>query len=120
MPDTTLRNSLQFIQESLAMIQDRMRGIQRPEDFVGSSTGMLLLDGIAMRLQAISEKIKQIEKSSPGVFLSVGIDPQPIIRFRDFISHHYEEADYEILFDVCRNHLPFLEEKVQELLEKTS
>ncbi len=45
------------------------------------------------------------------------MDPQPIIRFRDFISHHYDEADYEVLFDVCKNYLPGLKENVLNLTE---
>lgn len=120
MPDTQLLYSLQFIHESVEIIQDRMLNIYNPEDFVNSSTGILLMDGISMRLQAISERIKNIEKYNPGTFISVGLDPQPIIRFRDFISHHYEEVDYEVLFDVCQNHLPLLNNKVLELIKRLS
>jgi len=119
MPDRMLlHDSLQFIRESITIIRDRMRNIRKPEDFVRSREGLLLMDGIAMRLQAISEKVKKIERTNPGIFIAEGIDPQPIIRFRDFISHHYEEADYEVLYDVCQKYLPVLEEKVMELMDK--
>jgi uncharacterized protein with HEPN domain len=31
-----------------------------------------------------------------------------IMRLRDIISHHYEAIDYEIIFDICKNHIPQL------------
>ena len=47
--------------------------------------------------------------------LSFVLDSLEIIQGRmkaNIISHHYEEADYEVLFDICQNHLPDLEKTV--------
>jgi uncharacterized protein with HEPN domain len=41
---------------------------------------------------------------------SAALYPYPIIRFRDFISHHYDKADHEVLFDLCKNDLPDFED----------
>lgn len=65
-----------------------------------------------MRLQVIGERFKKLDAKVPGLLESYGIDPKPIIRFRDFISHHYEEADYEVLYNVCKVHLPELKMKI--------
>ncbi|MBN2394954.1 MAG: DUF86 domain-containing protein [Candidatus Atribacteria bacterium] len=34
------------------------------------------------------------------------IEWNKIARFRDLVSHHYEQIDYEIVYDICKNHLP--------------
>ncbi len=70
------------------------------------------MDGIAMRLQVIGETVKKVDGDHPGLLQKYGIDSQPIIRFRDFISHHYDEADYIVLYDICVTHLPVLKEKL--------
>lgn len=40
------------------------------------------------------------------------MDPQPIINFRDFISHHYERTDVEIIYDICLNDIQELKVKI--------
>jgi uncharacterized protein with HEPN domain len=47
---------------------------------------------------------------------SAALYPYPIIRFRDFISHHYDKADHEVLFDLCKNDLPDLKGKILQIL----
>jgi len=37
------------------------------------------------------------------------------MRLRDLISHHYEEIDYEIVFQICKNELPKLTTELQEI-----
>jgi len=68
-----------------------------------------------MRLQQISETIKKIHKEAPDLLTSVGVDVKAIIRFRDFILHHYDEADYEVLFDICKNSIPVLKRQLLQL-----
>ena len=35
------------------------------------------------------------------------------MKLRDIISHHYEHMDHEIVYDICKNHLPSLKKAVQ-------
>jgi uncharacterized protein with HEPN domain len=95
---------------------DRFKKIETPEDFVDTNDGLILMDSISMRLQLVGEKIKKVDRKSPGLLEKGGIDPYPIIRFRDFISHHYDKADHEVLFDLCKNDLPDLKAKILQLL----
>lgn len=44
------------------------------------------------------------------------IDITMLIRFRDFISHHYEKMDSEIVFDICKNEVSLLKQKVSLFL----
>ncbi|MBK6949641.1 MAG: DUF86 domain-containing protein [Haliscomenobacter sp.] len=104
------------IQECLSLIQHRLSGIHSAEDLIRNDAGMLIMDGIAIRLQLIGETVKKLDHHYPGFFASKGIDPKPIIRFRDFVAHHYDEVDYELLYDICINHLPALREKLDALL----
>jgi uncharacterized protein with HEPN domain len=120
MPDIAIRESLEFILHSLELVQERFKQVGQPEYFVETDAGLTLMDAIAMRLQVLSEKMKKVEQASPGLFEQFDIEAKPIIKFRDFISHHYDEADYEVLFDICQNYLPGLKVKIQQMLEKGS
>jgi uncharacterized protein with HEPN domain len=94
-----------------------MDTIKTPRDFVSNAENILILDGINMRLQVIGEHSKKIEKLKANFFTdTLKIDPDPIIRFRDFISHHYEKTDYEIIFDICSTHIPELRKIILDYL----
>jgi uncharacterized protein with HEPN domain len=112
MPDI-LRNRLETVLEALELIERRMTSIKTADDFVDTEEGLLIMDAIAIRLQVIGETAKKIDLQFPDFLPSIGIDPKPIIRFRDFISHHYDEVDYEVLFEICTKHLPLLKEKLE-------
>ncbi|MBK8924232.1 MAG: DUF86 domain-containing protein [Saprospirales bacterium] len=109
-----LLNRLATIIEALELIERRMVKIKKADAFVDTEEGQLIMDAIAIRLQVIGETTKKIDLQQPDFLPSIGIDPKPIIRFRDFISHHYDEADYEVLFEICTNHLPLLKAKLEK------
>lgn len=72
-----------------------------------------MLDAIAARLQPIAENVKRIIKLNPAVEQKYpNLEWDKIIRFRDFISHHYEMLDYEVVFDICKSNLPQLKQVV--------
>lgn len=108
---------LGYILESLQIILHRSEGIEKTTDFISTEKGIELMDSIAMRLQIVGENAKRVEKEMPDFFQQyLQIDSEPIIRFRDFISHHYEKTDYEIIFDICKNHIPDLKDRVNHFL----
>jgi uncharacterized protein with HEPN domain len=90
----------------------------KAEDFCSSSEGATLLDAIAMRLQVIGESVKQIQKLDPP-FLKTYHEIQwdKIARFRDLVSHHYENVDHEIVYDICKNHIPRLNISLEKMLK---
>ncbi len=116
MHDIVIQESLETVLDSLGIVMERFKKIESAEDFIDTDDGIMLMDSISMRLQLVGEKIKKIGQKSPGLLENVGIDPYPIIRFRGFISHHYDKADHEVLFDLCKNDLPELREKVLLML----
>ena len=40
-----------------------------------------------------------------------------IMRPRDIISLHYDIVDHEIIFDICKNHIPKLAAVVRKIIE---
>ncbi len=101
--------SIETILTHLTVCEKRFSEIQTAHDFVASEYGAMLLDAIATRLQAIGENCKKIVQINPNIQEKYPeIEWEKIIRFRDFISHHYEKLDYEIIFEICFTDLPDL------------
>ena len=55
---------LELIQESLEKIRIRFSGISCPDDFLLSESGMMKMDSICMKLTAIGESIKNLDKQT--------------------------------------------------------
>lgn len=92
----------------------RFQKIRVPEDFINSEEGQILLDAISMRLQAIGENIKGLIKTDPTITKRYNkVDWKEVVRFRDFISHHYESLDYVVVFDIGKIHLPALKDAIE-------
>ena len=107
---------LDLMLESIKLVQERFSKVGNPDDFVATSEGVTMLDAISMRLQVIGESVKQIQKVNPG-FLekSPEIEWDKTARFRDLVSHHYDHVDHEVVFDICKRHIPKLGEVIQKL-----
>lgn len=120
MPDGMIRENLRLISESLTIIHNRFSTIKRPDDFVSSEHGILILDAIAMRLQVVGELLKKIDKTDSAFLPNASdrINWRNIMRLRDIVSHHYEKVDHEIIFDICSSHLPLLRQTIDNLMEK--
>lgn len=118
--DDVIFENLQLISESLDLVNDRFLKINQPDDFVSDESGVLILDAIAMRLQVVGELLKKIEKRNK-LFLKHynEINWDNIMRLRDIVSHHYEKVDHEIIFDICKNHLPKLRKTIQKMIKKS-
>lgn len=109
----------ELILEHLKVCEKRFSEINSPTDFVSSDYGNTLLDAIAVRLQAVGENLKRLLKHSSLLKEKYpDLEWDNIIQFRDFISHHYEKLDYEIIFDICENDLPQLINTIQKELEQ--
>jgi len=107
---------LDLMIESIHLVQERFSEIHRPDDFVLSPKGITLLDAISMRLQVLGESVKRIEKMDSSFLKQYDkIEWDKIAKFRDLVSHHYEQVDHEIVFDICNTHIPVLNEEVLDM-----
>ena len=102
---------------SIELVESRFQELQAPDEFIKSPEGVTLLDAISMRLQVIGETVRKIQKTDPEVLtLSSEIEWDKIARFRDLVSHHYNQVDHEIVYDICKVHIPKLKNTLKKIL----
>ena len=118
MPDDALLDILDMMQASVRLVAHRFERIETPDNFCSSAEGTTLLDAIAMRLQVVGESVKQIQKRDPAFLATYPeIHWDKMARFRDLVSHHYENVDHEIVYDICKNHIPQLSIALSKMFE---
>lgn len=118
MLDPIVRDAAEILAHAAEIALSRFDLLPPAESLVLTDEEIMILDAIAMQLQVVGEKTKKIEQLSPGLLKRNGIDPKPVIRMRDFLSHHYEEVDYNAILETCRDYLPVLQQKINALLAK--
>lgn len=111
---------LQQITTAAKRIVRRSESILTPDDFLASDEGIDKLDAICMMLIAIGESLKNLDKITDGKLLGQyqEIDWKGAKGMRDIISHHYFDLNAEIVFPICKNHIPKLLKTITEM--KTS
>jgi uncharacterized protein with HEPN domain len=119
MYDVVYKYSLETILEHINICNKRFSKIDIATDFVSTEYGKTLLDAIVTRLQAIGENVKNTSRKHNLLQDNYPeMEWNKIIRFRDFISHHYEMLDYEIVYEIGKNYLPKLEIAIKKELGK--
>lgn len=71
MYDKKVLHLLDKIIESVEVILERTETVDSVNAFLDSSTGTLLLDGVCMKLIAVGESIKNLDKLTTGVTSSL-------------------------------------------------
>lgn len=118
MLDGIILDNLQGILESITLIEQRFSKVDHADRFVTSADGVILLDSVSMRLQVVGELIKKIDKTDPSLLQRYReIEWGNIMKLREIISHHYDRMDHEIIFDICKNHIPRLKITIQKIIE---
>ena len=109
-----LLSTLEDIKYSLELILKRANNINSSDDFLKDENGLQKLDIIAMRLSAIGEGFKNIDKLSNNQLLIKypNIPWKNVKGIRDILSHHYFDLDAEVIFNICKK-------DANELLETT-
>jgi len=101
---------LELIKSSLLEVEKRSAKISEPNDFLTSESGVILMDSICMKLSAVGESVKNLDKITNHDLLSQypEIPWKNVMGVRDFIVHHYFEVDADVIFDICKNDVPVL------------
>ena len=109
---------LEDIRYSLELIEKRFTSIQCMDDFLDDDSGLEKLDSISMRLIAIGEGFKSIDKRTQNNFLVEykGIQWKEVKGIRDILSHHYFDMDAEIIYAVCETNINPLLKTVQQMI----
>lgn len=81
--------------------------IKSSDDFLEDDDSLEKLDSISMRLVAIGEGFKNIDKLSNYKLLKnyPNIPWKQVKGIRDILSHHYFDLDSEVIFQICKNEL---------------
>ncbi len=112
MPDKDLMaiSTLEDIKFSIELILKRFENIDDSDAFLADDNGLEKLDSISMRLIAIGEGFKNIDKLTDYKLLVKypTIEWKNVKGVRDILSHHYFDLDAEIIFNICENYLTSL------------
>lgn len=111
-------STLEDIKYSLELILQRFNAIHTSDDFLADENGLEKLDSISMRLIAIGEGFKNVDKLTDNSLL-VNYENIPwknVKGIRDVLSHHYFDLDAETIYDVCDNHLEELLKVTREMI----
>ena len=117
MDKMTLGELLDFIDESIDIILERLKPIECVDDFLDDAHGLEKLDSIILRIQTIGEALKNIDKHNKGFLENVANKSywSNIIKLRELISHHYIDLDAEVIFDICDEKLQELKQNIKKL-----
>ena len=100
-------STLEDIIFSIKLIQNRFKSIKSSNDFLIDDVGLEKLDSISMRLVAIGEGFKNIDKLTDKKLLVhyPSVDWRGVKGVRDILSHHYFQLDAETIFEICNEYL---------------
>jgi len=114
--DILVLSTLNEIKFSIILILTRFEKIETSDDFMNEEN-LETLDSISMRLIAIGEGFKNIDKLTDNKFLKnyPTINWKGVKGIRDILSHHYFDINSEIIFDLCDTKLPELLDIVNQM-----
>jgi len=110
--------TLRDIRYSIELIQKRFKNIKSSDDFLVNEEGLEKLDSISMRLIAIGEGFKNIDKLTENKLLPnyPTINWKGVKGVRDILSHHYFDMDAETIFVICNEYLDELLTVTEEMI----
>ncbi len=115
-----LRSTLEDIITSLKLIQQRFQSIKSADDFLKDEHGLEKLDSISMRLIAIGEGFKNVDKLTDFQLLEKypQIPWKQVKGIRDILSHHYFDLDAETIYEICANEIDGLLSVTMTILDE--
>ena len=115
---TIVIEGLRHIEELLSHLLERTSRIETVDDFLLTPTGVDLLDITAIRLMAVGEEVKKIDKRTQGQLLPLypAIEWKNIMGLRDFIAHAYFRIDAAVVFDTLQHNVRPLLAVVRQMI----
>ena len=100
-------------------IERRILSIAKPDDFLSSDDGIDKLDAICMMLIAIGESLKYIDKLTDRTLLDkyTEVDWKGAKGVRDILGHHYFDLNADIVFTICKEHMPMMASVVKQMIK---
>jgi uncharacterized protein with HEPN domain len=111
---------LEDILSAIERLEERTKEVHSTEDFLCSSSGMVLLDATCMLLIAIGESLKNLDKTTYGLLLPTypSIPWKNIKGMRDIIAHHYFDVDASQILWILQNEISPLKKAILFFIKK--
>ena len=115
---TLVTDGLLDIEEALVHIIDRTSWIKTADDFATTPGGVDMLDVATIRLMAVGEEIRKIDKRTQGQLLVQypNIDWVKITDMRNFIAHEYFRVDAGTIFDTVQHDVQPLLTTIRQII----
>jgi len=104
---TLVVDILHQVINAVESIQKKCKWASSENDFCDTEQGQEKLDSICMKLIAVGESLKNIDKITNKELLLKypNIEWTKIKGIRDILSHHYFDLDANVIFEVCTEHI---------------
>lgn len=111
---------LDQICETLSLIIKRTAFVQSVDDFYLSESGMILLDSVCMKLVAVGEAVKNLDKLTNRELLRKypSINWKDIKGMRDIIVHHYFDVDASVIVYTLHHEVPGLYKVISQIIDE--
>lgn len=108
---------LDQIIEAIEIVDERCSSAIDVDYFTDTREGQKTLDSICMKLIAVGESLKNIDRITNKELLNKypEIEWKKIKGIRDFISHHYFDLDAEMIFGICNSHISDLLKALKQI-----
>ena len=111
-------HTLKLICDSLEQILKRCSDIHNVNDFLLTENGTMKLDSICMKLTAIGESVKSLDKiTNKQLLINYPEIPwKNVMGIRDIIVHHYFDIDADEIFRICQEDIPLLLQVIRKMI----
>jgi uncharacterized protein with HEPN domain len=98
---------LDQIIDAIGIVQKRCAFAKSEDDFCDTEEGQEKLDGICMKLVAVGESLKNIDKITDKQLLVKypQVEWKKVKGIRDIISHHYFDLDASVIYEICTEYV---------------
>ena len=105
-----VRETIQLLEKTLEILLKRVSGITSVHDFLDTENGVILLDSVCMKLIAVGESVKNLDKITDIELLVnyPAVNWKDVMGMRDIIVHHYFDVDPDVVLQTLREDIPLL------------
>ena len=96
--------------QEMKLLKEMSKDILQPDDFVSSTSGMIVFRACGMSLQYITESFVKIRNLCGREFFNPykSIPWDSVFGMRNFLSHEYGDVDTEGIFNTVKINIPDL------------
>ncbi len=96
--------------QEMVLLKEMSKDILQPDDFVSSTSGMIIFRACGMSLQYITECFVKIRNLCGRDFFKPyrNIPWDSVFGMRNFLSHEYGDVDAEGIFNTVKTNIPEL------------